>query len=88
MILTGNVVLCQIQWESSVFTPGKQLKDQTAFNKSDSWARPQEGPSFLLFLHLRGASSFFLSEEGTVQKGEGWDRSPADLHSGRTGFCR
>lgn len=37
---------------------------------------------------LLGTSSFLLFKESTVQEGEGWDSSPADLHSNWTCFCR
>lgn len=88
MILTENVALSQSQWKFSGFTSGKQLKNQTAFNKSGLLVKPWQGPSFLLFLHLLGSSSIFLSRESTVQKGKGWDKSPADLHSSRMWFFR
>lgn len=45
------------------------------------------GTKLSSFPILLGASSFFLSKESTVQKGEG-DKSPADLHSNQTCFCR
>lgn len=84
MILTGNVILCQSQWESSGFISGKQLKDQQPLTNLTRGRDHRRDQAFFFSY----TCSIFLSKESAVQKVEGWDKSPADLHSSRTGFCR